>query len=279
MSARRLRFAMPFGTAIEPGCVHLIGGEDVRFTLRAPELEEWLPALLQRLARGESDSALIGSLPERRREAARELFEQLIGERVLVRDAEPEREGRSWALEVDVVGEGRLAERVRARLPLAEERVSAPDEAGQAGERLLVLCQDTLDYRAGREQSAELRCAGRAQIWVSSGPIARALVSPLFLPEASPCFECLLSHFLRLSRAPDLTRALYTSGLELLDGGAEAFSDRALGMVAELVASKCALATELEPAAALFRLHAFELATLEVSSHPVSPDPECPVCS
>jgi bacteriocin biosynthesis cyclodehydratase domain-containing protein len=264
MKARRLRFAMPFGTATEPDCVHLIGGEDVRFSLRAPELEQWLPPLLQRLARGESDAVLLGSLPEHRRAAARELVDQLVGERVLVVDASPRPAGRAWSLEVD--GEGRLAERVRAALPIASA----------AGERLALICQDALDYRAARERSAELRRLGRAHVWASVGPISRALVSPLFLPDASPCFECLLSHFLRLSRAPDVTRALFTSGLESLD--APEFSERGLALVAELVAFKCALAAEPEPPAALFRLHAFELCTLECSSHPVSPNPECSAC-
>lgn len=260
MSARRLRFAMPFGTATEPDCVHLIGGEDVRFSLRAPGIERWLPALLQQLARGESDAELLRSLPEHRRDAARELVEQLVGERVLVLDSVPRAAGRAWAPEV--LGEGRLAERVRATLPKTE-----------AGEPLSLICQDALDYRAARERSAELRRLGRAHLWASVGPASRALVSPLFPAGSSPCFECLLAHFLRLSRAPDLTRALFASGLESLQ--APEFPERGLALVSELVAFKCGLAAEPEPAAALFRLHAFELSTLEISSHPVSPDPQC----
>jgi hypothetical protein len=153
--ARRLRFAMPFGTAIEPDCVHLIGGEDVRFSLRAPELEQWLPPLLQRLAGGESDAELFRSLPEERRAAARELVDQLLGERVLVVEPGPRPAGRAWALQVE--GEGRLAERVRALVPEASE-------ASAAHEPLAILCQDRLDYRAARERSAELRALRRAHL-------------------------------------------------------------------------------------------------------------------
>jgi bacteriocin biosynthesis cyclodehydratase domain-containing protein len=264
---RRLRFAFPLAAATGPDCVHLVGGEDLRYTLRGPELDRWILPLLEKLAGGASDAELLEGLPADRQQAARELLDRLAGERVLLSEPAPAPQARAWCF--DVEGEGGLAERVRAALA---------DRDRESGEPLVVLCQDTLDYRTARDRSRELRRLGRAELWVSTGAAARAFVSPLFLPESSPCFDCLLSHLLRLSRAPDLTGALIDTGLQPLAKEGSGFPRGALALLAELVAHKCALALEPEPPAALFRLHAFELATLETSSHPVSPDPECSIC-
>ena len=39
----RVRFAFPFTILTKPDMVRLVAGEDFRYTLRSPSLEQWLP--------------------------------------------------------------------------------------------------------------------------------------------------------------------------------------------------------------------------------------------
>src|SRR6185295_3238009 len=49
---------------------------------------------------------------------------------------------------------------------------------------VVVLCQDLLDYEAALQCNRRCRDAKMAFLWVSYGPMNRAYVSPLFLPDA-----------------------------------------------------------------------------------------------
>jgi hypothetical protein len=56
------------------------------------------------------------------------------------------------------------------------------------------------------------------------------------------------------------------------------FPDEGVVILQQLVLWKCSLLGQAEPAAALYRLHVLEVASLEVSARRVFADPECPVC-
>jgi ribosomal protein S12 methylthiotransferase accessory factor len=108
--------------------------------------------------------------------------------------------------------------------------------------------------------------------------MSRAYVGPLFLPDAGPCLSCLLYHFRRLSPVPELYDALANHARAAGPVAAVPFPGPAAAMVQQLLLWKAALAGESEAPAALYRLHVLEVASLEVSSHRVFVDPECPEC-
>lgn len=228
--------ALPFSVLPARDVVRLVAGEDVRYTLSAPGLEGWLPALLAALDGRLLEDAL-QAVPAERREEARRLVERLRGERVIVE------------------APARAAHR-----PAADVRV---------------LRQDRLDYDAALRFNRECRAPW---IWATTGPAQRAYVSPLFLPDAGPCLECLIRHFRGLSPAAEIYDALIEharAGGEIRPSG---FPPAGAAIVEQLVAWKSAMAAEPEPPAALYRLHVVEADSLEVSLHPVLPDPECPAC-
>ncbi len=147
-----------------------------------------------------------------------------------------------------------------------------------ATQTLPVLCQDRLDYE-------EVLCFNRRclkertpWLWATTGPLSRAYISPLFLPHAGPCASCLLYHFRRLSPAPDLYDALAKHAREGGEITPVVFPETALGIVQQLLRWKATFAAEPEANAALYRLHVLELASMEVTSHRVWVDPECPEC-
>src|SRR5207244_113375 len=67
-----------------------------------------------------------------------------------------------------------------------------------------VLRQDRLDLDAALRFNAECLGGEAPWIWVTSGPMGRGYVSPVFLPDDGPCLACLLGHFRRLSPLPEL---------------------------------------------------------------------------
>ena len=93
------------------------------------------------------------------------------------------------------------------------------------------------------------------------------------------CLRCLLRGFRRLTPVPELHDAL---AAHLRAGGRVAprpFPAPGVATVAALAAWKIdALAAPLTQASP-FRLHVVAADTLEVSSHRVLPDPECPTCA
>lgn len=242
MNARRPRLAYPFTVLTAPDTVRLIAGEDFRYTLTGPGLDRWLPRLVTRLTGADTLEALLTELPEEHRQAARELVEGLYGERVLV--------------------DG----------PAAAAHVAVPEG------RVRVLVQDRLDYAAALTAQREARAEGQPFLWASVAPLQRAYVGPLFLPDAGPCFGCLLAAFRRLSPAPELYDALLDHGRR---GGVfeqAPFPEEGRTVVQALLRWKLGCAEAEEPPAALYRLHVLELDTMAVSTERVFLDPECPEC-
>jgi bacteriocin biosynthesis cyclodehydratase domain-containing protein len=141
-----------------------------------------------------------------------------------------------------------------------------------------VLCQNRLDYDEALRFNRRCLEAGTAWLWASTGPLSRAYVSPLFLPDAGPCLACLLSHFRRLSPAPELYDALVAHARAGRPVQPVPFPEPAAAIVRHLLLWKADLARETEASAALYRLHVLEVAGLEVTSHQVFSDPECSSC-
>jgi bacteriocin biosynthesis cyclodehydratase domain-containing protein len=257
---RRPRLALPFTVLTAPDTVRLVAGEDFRYTLTAPGLERWLPDCLARLdGRTPVDEAL-AALPEALRGPARQLVDRLYSERVLVDGtASDGHRAARWRL----APEGTTAWAAALATPQAVD-----------AEPLPALCQDRLDYAEALRFNRRCRQTATAWLWASTGPMSRAYISPLFLRDAGPCLSCLLYHFRRLSPAPELYDALASSA----SIAAVPFPPAASAIVAQLVQWKAALADAAEAPAALYRLHVLEVASLEVSSHRVLVDPECPEC-
>lgn len=160
-----------------------------------------------------------------------------------------------------------------------------------AGERLLVegcaseghrptlhielFRQDTLDFAGALHASDDFRAAGQPWLWLSTGPQQRGYVSPLFLPDAGPCFGCLLGTFQKLSPAPEF----YDDLLRHPGPFAPApFPAPAARMLDAIVAWKMEQAGQPQPASALYRLHVVECDSLEITTHRVFVDPECQFC-
>jgi bacteriocin biosynthesis cyclodehydratase domain-containing protein len=142
-----------------------------------------------------------------------------------------------------------------------------------------VLCQDTLDYDEALCFNRRRRGGSGPWLWATQGPMSRGYVSPVFLPDAGPCLACLLRHFETLSPAPELYRALRDHARRGLAVEPSPCPAEAAAVLVQLVLWKVRLLGEASPAAALYRLHALEAETLEVSSHRVFSDPECPDCT
>jgi bacteriocin biosynthesis cyclodehydratase domain-containing protein len=98
----------------------------------------------------------------------------------------------------------------------------------------------------------------------------------LFLPDTGPCLECLVDHFRLRSPVPELYDLIAAHPGPFT---AAVFEPAALAVVADLVAWKLSLIAHEPAPAALYALHVVEVATLEVSSHRVLINPECPACA
>jgi bacteriocin biosynthesis cyclodehydratase domain-containing protein len=265
MAQRRPRLAQPFTILKDRDTVRLVAGEDYRYTLTGPGLDGWLPEWLAGLdGRTPLDEAL-GRLPEACRGPARQLVDRLYGERVL---------SNGIATDAHIAGRYRLAPEGSAAWA-AGWRPAAGDAALRA---LPALCQDRLDYDEALRFNQRCLETGTPWLWASTGPMSRAYVGPLFLPDAGPCLSCLLYHFRRLSPVPELYDALANHARAAGPVAVVPFPAPAAAMVQQLLLWKAALAEESEAPAALYRLHVLEVASLEVSSHRVFVDPECPEC-
>lgn len=259
-----LSFAIPTTVVREPDLVRLIAGEDFRFTLRGSQLETWLPAVLEQLDGRTSIAAVLRVLPPTRHAEALALLERLVSERLLfAADTLPETSNASVSAE----GAGRLFECVKGM-----------QASTSAAERVRTLCQDTLDYRAALKFNESCRAGNLPWLWATLGPSARAFVSPVFWPDLGPCIACLLEGFERLSPAPELYPALVAHAERGGEFRPARLPAHALTIVANLIHGKVAMLGELEPPAAVLRLHVVEVATLEVTAHRIPRDLECRVC-
>jgi bacteriocin biosynthesis cyclodehydratase domain-containing protein len=247
--------------------VRLVSGEDRRYTLEAPGLEDWLASWLGGLDGRRTLEQALADLPPAHREQGRQLVSRLYGERVVL-DATAAGAHRPavWSLRPE--GTGRLADALRA---CAGSRPARPAT-------LPALGQDRLDYDEALRFNR--RCLGGPTpwLWLTCGPGGRGYVSPGFLPDAGPCLECLLRAFQRLSPAPEFYDELMAHAQA---GGSIApapFDEQGLQVLCQLALWKAALLAEDPTPAAPYQLHVLEVASLEVTAHRVFTDPECPAC-
>src|SRR5207302_4177333 len=120
---------------------------------------------------------------------------------------------------------------------------------------LPVLCQDTLDYDEALDFNRRCLAGARPWLWVSTGPLVRGLVSPVFLPDAGPCLACLLRHFRRLSPIPELYDALIDHGRRRQAFTPVPFPSWGLAILGQLAQWKVELLAQSEAIAALYQLH------------------------
>jgi bacteriocin biosynthesis cyclodehydratase domain-containing protein len=265
--SRRPQFALPFSIIPQPDTVRLVAGEDFRYTFTAPELDRWLPAFLQQVDGSRSVQQLLKDVvPDRRADALR-ILERLYGERAVV-DGSAERAHVAMRCRLAIEGTGPLC-----------DHLHVPGEPATDGRQVLViLAQDRLDYAAALACNRRCRQEARPWLWVSTGAMQRGYVSPLFLPDAGPCFGCLLRSFQRLSPAPELYDALIAHGRNQGSFAPVPFGPAGLTILEQLVRWKAEQLAQPVAPAALYRLHVLECATMEVSTHRVFADPECPDC-
>lgn len=261
---RRPRLTLAFSFLTQPGVVRLVAGEDFRYTLTHAGLDEWLPAILARCTGRETVDDLFRGLAEPQRSTLLQVLRRLHGERVLVDGpAEAAHVARRYRWQVE--GDGVLADGLRSRAPTD-------------GEPLTVLVQDRLDYDAAL--ACQRRCQRSASpwLWVSTAALQRGYVGPLLLPDAGPCLGCLLRGFRRLSPAPEIYDALLDHARQGRPFARADFPDTGLLILQGLIAWKLQLAEQAEAPVPLYRLHVLECESMEVSTHRVLLDPECPDC-
>jgi bacteriocin biosynthesis cyclodehydratase domain-containing protein len=265
---RRVRFAFPFTILTTPDLVRLVAGEDFRYTLRAPALEQWLPKWLSNFEQEAEWRPLLDQLPGERRGEALKIIQRLYGERFLLEgtgeNSHPLPSFR-WVVE----GTGAFSGRVRAVVP------PASSDAINAA----VFCQDNLDYAAALDFNRHCRQSNVAMwLWVSSGPMGRGYVSPVFRADAGPCLRCLLRNFERLSPAPEIYAHLVEHGRARGDFPPVPFPAPALDLLTTLACWKMSSLAQSEPPASVYRLHVVEVDTMTCTTHSVFRDPHCPDC-
>lgn len=262
MSAHRPRLALPFTVLTAPNTVRLVAGEDFRYTLTETDLDQWLPAWLDLLDSRITLEEALGRLPDSRRKSAQLLVDRMYGERILIDGS---------AADVHTPTRYRLS--VEGSAGWADDWQPSVD-----GERvLLVLCQDRLDYDEALRFNRAMLKMHAPWMWASTGPMGRAYVSPLFLPDAGPCLGCLLNHFRRLSPAAELYDALAEHARAGRPIAPVPFPPAGIAIVQQLLLWKAGLAADAT-SAALYRLHVLEVATIEITTHRVFVDPECSEC-
>jgi hypothetical protein len=268
MTTRRPVLVLPFTVLSEPDTVRLVAGEDHRYTLRAPKLEQWFPGILDSCNGRCSVDDLLAGLDHDDREVALELFDRLYGERVLIDGLAAEtHEAEDYELEIE--GSGPVLE------ALANE---TPINNSEAAPKLTVFCQDRLDYAAALQFNRRRLSGDSPWIWCSVGPMSRGFVSPPFFPDAGPCLGCLLAGFGRLSPAPELYGAMIEHSRS---GGAIApssFPAAGTEILRQMVLWKHQQLSQKQPSSALYRLHVLEVESMEVTTHRVFIDAECSEC-
>jgi bacteriocin biosynthesis cyclodehydratase domain-containing protein len=265
--AARPRLALPFTILEGPDTVRLVAGEDHRYTLNAPGLESWLPAVLRRCDGTRPVADLAAGLSADQQEALAELIRRLYGERVLVDGtAEDAHSPKQYHLVLSG-DEG---------MKIALASLVQPGEPGRSP--LAVLCQDRLDPSTALEFNHRQLLLEHPFLWVTVGPLRRAYVSPPFFPGIGPCLACLLENLRRLSPIPELQAELLAHGAAGKDIPSMPFPADLLGIVHAIVRWKLTSLAALQPPASLYRLHVLEVDSLEVSTHRVYRDPECSAC-
>lgn len=266
IDARRARLALPFTVARAPGVLRLVGGEAFRYTLRGDGIDHWGPTLLDAFEHGAPVGEALQAVPDAHRDTARALVRDLYGERVLI-DAPAALAPAPQPPRLVIDGEAAW-----------RDRLTDSADAATAG-TLTVFCQDTLDYAAACAFGRAQRRAGQPWLWASTGPLARAYVGPVLLPDAGPCMTCIDRHFLRLSSAPEVYGALRTDDLGPAGFRPTPFPQPGLDIVAALVRWKADALAFAEVPRGVFQLHVVEASTFEVTAHQPLIDPTCPDCA
>lgn len=264
---RRPRLALPFTVIAQGDTVHLVAGEDFRYTLTGPALERWLPALLGALEGRQTLDQLLEQLDRVHHAAAREIISRLYGERILV-DGTPSDRHAAAAYRPSVEGSDALAAVLSHEL----------DSQATDHRPLPILFQDRLDYEAALQFNRRCLADTAPWLWVSTGAMSRGYVSPVFLPGAGPCLGCLLRQFQRLSPAPEIYDALRAHARRGQPIAPVPFPAEGIAILHQLVLGKLAWLRQHDPPSALYRLHVLEVEALEVTAHRVLPDPRCPDC-
>jgi bacteriocin biosynthesis cyclodehydratase domain-containing protein len=267
MTARDSRpcLALPFTFLTSADQVRLVAGEDLRYTLTGPQIEQWLPDWLASLDGSRTLTQALAELPENTRESAGRLASRLLGERVLVDGpACAAHVGASYRLLIEGSG------------PLYDSLASLADQADRPP--LRVLCQDRLDYEEALRFNASCLQGKTPWLWLSWGALQRGYVSPVFLPDAGPCLACLLGHFQQRSPLPEVYDELRAHARQGKPIAPLPFPVRGQAILRELLLWKVVLLKEPVAPAALYQLHVLETATLEVTAHRVFAAPECSAC-
>ena len=265
----RIRFAFAFAILTKPDTVRLVAGEELRYTLRSPSLDQWLPGFLSGFEHDAEWRPLLKQLPCERQQQALEIISRLYGERVLL-EGNGDHSHMPSPLPWVVEGSGELSERLRGAVPAVSANAV----------RLAVFCQDALDYAAALDFNRRCRRSDAAGwLWISCGPMGRGFVSSVFRPHAGPCLGCLIRNFQRLSPAPEI----YEHLIEHSCAGGEIppvpFPAPALDLLAALARWKIESSAQSEPSVGVYRLHVVETNTMECTTHRVFRDPHCPDCS
>jgi bacteriocin biosynthesis cyclodehydratase domain-containing protein len=151
----------------------------------------------------------------------------------------------------------------------------SPGEPGASATGVRVLSQDCLDFDELTRFNADSIAARVPSLWLTTAPLGRGYVSPVCLPDDGPCLVCLLGHFRRLSPLPELYDELTAHARA---GGAipaTPFPAPGRAILEQLAVWKKELFAR---GGAPFTLHVLEVATMAVTSHRVTVDPECPAC-
>jgi bacteriocin biosynthesis cyclodehydratase domain-containing protein len=266
---KQIQFAFPFAILTKPDTVRLVAGEEFRYTLRSPALDQWLPRFLKSFESAVEWHPLLKQLPSDRQQQAVEIITRLYGERVLLEgNGEPPSMPSPvrWVVE----GSGKLSERLRAAIP--------PVPASAV--HLAVLCQDTLDYGAAMDFNRRSRRSDAAGwIWISCGPMGRGFVSSVFRPHAGPCLGCLFRNFKRISTAPEIYEHLIEHSAAGGEIPAAPFPAAGLDILAGLARWKIESSAQPEPSIGVYRLHVVETKTMECTAHSIFRDPHCLDCS
>src|SRR5216117_421768 len=81
---KRVRFAFPFAILTKPDTVRLVAGEEFRYTLRSPSLDQWLPQWLSSFECAVEWRPLLNQLPRECHQQALEIITRLYGDRALL---------------------------------------------------------------------------------------------------------------------------------------------------------------------------------------------------
>jgi bacteriocin biosynthesis cyclodehydratase domain-containing protein len=268
----RVRFAFPFAILTGPSLVRLVAGEEFRYTLRSPSLEQWLPAFLSNFQMDVEWRGLMKQLPSEHNQQALEIIARLYGERVLL-ESNGEHGPIPTPIRFVVEGEGQLCKRVQMA-----ERTSLNVRPSSA--EVAVLCQDNLDYAAALDFNQRRRKSNAlGWLWLTSGPMGRGFVSPVFRPDAGPCLACLIRNFQRLSPFPEIYDHLIEHSRAAKEIPSLPFPAPALDILASLARWKIEQSTNPEPSSAIYRLHVVEIKGMDCTTHRVFRDPYCPQCA